>query len=604
MAAPTASSSELATQGSQWLQGMKEAAMSMATREKKDEDEVYSPFQGLQKSAVLQDCRCFNDREINPRRCIQIITKILWLLSQGDKLTAHETTEVFFGVTKLLQAKDQQLRRLIYLVMKELKPSPEEVIIVCATLTKDMNSKMDLYRANAIRVLGAIIAATDPTLLVQIERHLKQALVDRNCFVAASALVSGIHLMAVNGEIVKRWVNEVQTALQSDNISVQYHALALLHQIKRQDRLAVSKVVASLTRTPLKSPLAQCLLIRFAKRVMEDDAGSERDRSLFDFLEGSLRHKSDMVIYEAASAICSLSNVTQRELSPAVTVLQLFLCSPKPCLRFAAVRTLNKVAMAHPLAVTPCNMDMEGLINDGNRSIATLAITTLLKTGSESGVERLMKQITSFMSEIADEFKIVVVDAIRAMCLKFPQKHRLLMSFLSNVLREEGGFHYKKAIVDTLLIIIGKVPEAKEAGLAHLCEFIEDCEFTLLSTQILHLLGVEGPTTLEPSKCIRFIYNRVVLENATVRASAVNALAKFGISIAYLRPSITVLLQRCLYDNDDEVPDRAIFFVTLLTGLDSPGGLGGLEPNALVMEKLSVPLQALESCCREYMQAA
>ena len=117
-----------------------------------------------------------------------------------------------------------------------------------------------------------------------------------------------------------------------------------------------------------------------------------------------------------------------------MTVLQLFLCSPKPCLRFAAVRTLNQVAMAHPLAVTPCNMDMEGLINDGNRSIATLAITTLLKTGSESGVERLMKQITSFMSEIADEFKIVVVDAIRAMCLKFPQKHRLLMTFLSNVL--------------------------------------------------------------------------------------------------------------------------------------------------------------------------
>merc|ERR1719181_1999907 len=603
MAAPTASSSELATQGSQWLQGMKEAAMSMATREKKDEDEVYSPFQGLQKSAVLQDSRCFNDREINPRRCIAIITKILWLLSQGDKLTAHETTEVFFGVTKLLQAKDQQLRRLIYLVMKELKPSPEEVIIVCATLTKDMNSKMDLYRANAIRVLGAIIAATDPTLLVQIERHLKQALVDKNCFVAAAALVAGVRLMPVNGEVVKRWVNEVQTALQSDNNSVQYHALALLHQIKRQDRLAVSKVVASLTRTPLKSPLAQCLLIRFAKKVMEEDTGSERDRGLFDFLEASLRHKSDMVIYEAASAICSLSNVTQRELSPAVTVLQLFLCSPKPCLRFSAVRTLNKVAMAHPLAVTPCNMDMEGLINDGNRSIATLAITTLLKTGSESGVERLMKQITSFMSEIADEFKIVVVDAIRAMCLKFPQKHRLLMTFLSNVLREEGGFQYKKAIVDTLLTIIGKVPEAKEAGLSHLCEFIEDCEFTLLSTQILHLLGVEGPSTLEPSKCIRFIYNRVVLENATVRASAVNALAKFGIQLDYLRPSIVVLLQRCLYDNDDEVRDRATFFVALLKSMDQPGGLGGLEPKELVMDKLSVPLLALETCCRDYMQA-
>ena len=147
MAAEGGGTSDVVNQGSQWLQGMKDAAMSMATREKKDEDEVYHPFQGLQKSAVLQDCRCFNDRELNPRRCCAIITKILWLLSQGDKLTAQETTEVFFGVTKLLQNKDQQLRRLIYLVMKELKPSPEEVIIVCATLTKDMNSKVDLFRA-------------------------------------------------------------------------------------------------------------------------------------------------------------------------------------------------------------------------------------------------------------------------------------------------------------------------------------------------------------------------------------------------------------------------------------------------------------------------
>ena len=47
---------------------------------------------------------------------------------------------------------------------------------------------------------------------------------------------------------------------------------------------------------------------------------------------------------------------------------------------------------------------------------------------------------------------------------------------------------------------------------------------------------------------IRFIYNRVVLENATVRASAVSALAKFGIQNDYLRTSIIVLLQRCLYD--------------------------------------------------------
>jgi coatomer protein complex subunit gamma len=62
--------------------------------------------------------------------------------------------------------------------------------------------------------------------------------------------------------------------------------------------------------------------------------------------------------------------------------------------------------MAFPLTVTLCNLDLENMISDSNRSIATLAITTLLKTGSESQVERLMKQISTFMSEIADEFQV------------------------------------------------------------------------------------------------------------------------------------------------------------------------------------------------------
>lgn len=37
-------------------------------------------------------------------------------------------------------------------------------------------------------------------------------------------------------------------------------------------------------------------------------------------------------------------------------------------------------------------------------------------------------------------------------------------------------------------------------GLAHLCEFIEDCEHTSLAVRILHLLGKEGPRTKQPSR--------------------------------------------------------------------------------------------------------
>ena len=66
-------------------------------------------------------------------------------------------------------------------------------------------------------------------------------------------------------------------------------------------------------------------------------------RPFYSWLESCLRHKGEMVIMEAARAIVNMPEVTQRELQPAVTVLQLFLTSSKPTLRFAAVRTLNKV---------------------------------------------------------------------------------------------------------------------------------------------------------------------------------------------------------------------------------------------------------------------
>nr|XP_023895673.1 coatomer subunit gamma [Quercus suber]POE57117.1 coatomer subunit gamma [Quercus suber] len=563
----------------------------------RDDEAEYSPFLGIEKGAVLQEARVFNDPQLDPRRCSQVITKLLYLLNQGESFTKVEATEVFFAVTKLFQSRDIGLRRMVYLMIKELSPSADEVIIVTSSLMKDMNSKTDMYRANAIRVLCRI---TDGTLLTQIERYLKQAIVDKNPVVASAALVSGIHLLQTNPEIVKRWSNEVQEAVQSRAALVQFHALALLHQIRQNDRLAVSKLVTSLTRGTVRSPLAQCLLIRYTSQVIRESGSTQTgDRPFYDFLEGCLRHKAEMVIFEAARAITELNGVTSRELTPAITVLQLFLSSSKPVLRFAAVRTLNKVAMTHPMAVTNCNIDMESLISDQNRSIATLAITTLLKTGNESSVDRLMKQITNFMSDIADEFKIVVVEAIRSLCLKFPLKYRSLMNFLSNILREEGGFEYKKAIVDSIVILIRDIPDAKESGLLHLCEFIEDCEFTYLSTQILHFLGIEGPKTSDPSKYIRYIYNRVHLENATVRASAVSTLAKFGALVDSLKPRIFVLLRRCLFDSDDEVRDRATLYINTLGG-DGSVVETDKDVKDFLFGSLDLPLVNLETSLKTY----
>jgi len=91
---------------------------------------------------------------------------------------------------------------------------------------------------------------------------------------------------------------------------------------------------------------------RYVAQVIAESAGGGggEARPFYSFLESCLRHKAEMVIFEAARAICAMRDVSTRELAPAVTVLQLFLSSSKPVLRFAAVRTLNK---ARPGPATP-----------------------------------------------------------------------------------------------------------------------------------------------------------------------------------------------------------------------------------------------------------
>ncbi|KAJ3731884.1 coatomer subunit gamma [Lentinula guzmanii] len=607
------------------------ASFALSFQSKKEDEAGLSSYYN-NKTTIIQEARVFNESPISPRKCRALLTRIVYLLYVGETFGTQEATTLFFGTTKLFQHKDSALRQAVYLAIKELATTAEDVIMVTSSIMKDMQPNSEvIYRPNAIRALCRII---DPSMAQGVERFFKAAIVDRNPSISSAALVSSYHLFPFAKDVVKRWVNEVQEAanakssgsffgsvsssggylgfggssssasaqqtVPSSSYATQYHALGLLYLIRQQDRMAVTKMIQQLgggksgAGTNLKNPMALCMLIRYAAKVMEDDPNTQRQ--MLDLLEGWLRHKSDMVNFEAARAICEMKYVTPQQLTKPIAVLQLFLSSPKPVLKFAATRTLASLALIHPASVATCNVDLESLIADQNRSVATYAITTLLKTGNEASVDRLIKQITGFMTEISDEFKVIIVDAVRSLCLKFPSKHASMLTFLSGVLRDEGGYEFKRAVVEAMFDMIKFIKDCKEQALAHLCEFIEDCEFTKLSVRILHLLGMEGPKSLQPTKYIRFIYNRVVLENATVRAAAVTSLAKFGInsSDAGLQKSINVLLNRCLDDVDDEVRDRAALY--LRTSKEES------LAKAYVKEESVFSLTALESKLVAYVQ--
>ena len=158
---------------------------------------------------------------------------------------------------------------MVYLTIKELSGIAQDVIMVTSSLTKDMNAKADLiYRPNAIRALCKI---TDASMMQGIERFIKQSIVDKNPAVSTAAIVSSVHLFHLNREVVKRWANEVQEAINSKGPTTQYQAIGLLYQMKQHDRMAVIKMIQTYAKGSLRSPHALCMLIRFIYKIMEED---------------------------------------------------------------------------------------------------------------------------------------------------------------------------------------------------------------------------------------------------------------------------------------------------------------------------------------------
>lgn len=310
---------------------------------------------------------------------------------------------------------------------------------------------------------------------------------DKTPSVSSAALVSSYHLLPIARDVVRRWQGETQEAALSSkasggfslgfstpgnqhalaaantNYMTQYHAIGLLYQMRSHDRMALVKMVQQLGAPGVvKSPAGVVMLVRLAAKLAEDDQSLRKP--MLQLLDSWLRHKSEMVNFEAAKAVCDVHDITEAEMTQAIHTLQLFLTSPRAVTKFAAVRILHHVASFKPQSVHPCNPDIEALISNTNRSIATFAITTLLKTGNEASVDRLMKQISGFMADITDEFKITVVEAIRTLCLKFPSKQAGMLTFLSGILRDEGGYEFKRSVVESMFDLIKFIPGSKDDG--------------------------------------------------------------------------------------------------------------------------------------------
>lgn len=84
-----------------------------------------------------------------------------------------------------------------------------------------------------------------------------------------------------------------------------------------------------------------------------------------------------------------------------------------------------QIADVHPDVVAEqCDTELNALVGDSDRTIHTLAISTLLKTCRESNVDKLLKDIIASLKDLSDEFKIIVANSTKSLTDRLPGKVR------------------------------------------------------------------------------------------------------------------------------------------------------------------------------------
>ena len=88
---------------------------------------------------------------------------------------------------------------------------------------------------------------------------------------------------------------------------------------------------------------------------------------------------------------------------------------------------------------------------------------------------------------------------------------------------------FKKSIVTLMAETLDE--KHREYALLGLMEYTEDCEYQPIHIMIMDLMDQEiKKPGLDASKFIRYIYNRITLENTPIRSKGISTLGQIALS--------------------------------------------------------------------------
>lgn len=511
-------------------------------------EETISQFTTLTKQDLILESAIFNEKAINPKKCQQVLTKLIYLFDKGEQFNDDELSGLFFSITKLFQSEDPTLKHILFVALKYMK-NTSVFCMVTNCINKDITSANENIRAIALRLLPLIVESQNP---LQLERTLKNCLVNKNPLIVEGALHACCEIIHVMADVVRKCGEEIaQLLVNSSDHNIQFKSFLLVQNLKQSDRVSFVKTINSLIAN--KQQYGELCLVYVIRSTAEllyvsDSSSSSLDNKsktvFLKFLEDNIQSDFKSVVLEASRALIALPGADNKQLRPVVERLREFLEESDEVYRYSVLRIFNQlVKNSLRLSLFKNFEQFRHLLSSGNKTIVSLAISILVKIANPEDLEKLLDQIFELLEDLPLFVKIEVIDNSLIAVRKNPKTTNSVIKFLTRSLKEKGNTEFRVLVVQTLNSIGEINEEFCTRVLEFMTEYIEDSQNKEITLAMLQSIGRMLLRISSPQNYFKFLINRLTLDTAAVVVATVSCLGQIALKRKSIQDDVLMILE-------------------------------------------------------------
>ncbi|KAM3147130.1 hypothetical protein pb186bvf_000846 [Paramecium bursaria] len=421
----------------------------------------FEPFYSTSAQQVILKSICFNETKIDVQQSLQILNELIYVLNQGQQINQNEIDLLYFRVTKLLQFDCLSLKTMAYFTLKLISNQSNKWILIQIVLNDIQSQK--IIKLNALRLISHLQDLVNPN---NMERILRNCIISQSQLLSSAAMLVGLKILQNHPTMIRRLTNELFERLSDKYSQNNFHALLLLYESKKDDKI---KLLNQLIKLDL-STMAKFQVIRFVRFQLQNTVENQLNSNEFsqeniNYLLQVVNSSEPLLILEAAKSIVLIEYFSEntlelifKSISP---LLESHSCYVSKYAGLSIAKKIIKIKGDHLIFAQQLNNLIETLSLDGSVTISSMAIELIHIIFQQNTSKQLAKiynaNISEYFLEGIHESMVmnpkIVYQIIEFINLIFERTDMYSMDILLNILEQimEDFQQYKDAAIDILI---------------------------------------------------------------------------------------------------------------------------------------------------------